>query len=1637
MKTVIETKCAGQQAAPDTRRRAVAGRLFAAGCIWLAALLLVGTMASTGATAATDSPLARDIQALAAYGDRSTGSPGAGQAADYIEAVFRGQGYDTLGRFRFQVPVREHRGSALRRRPGAPPLAVSPLLANAISPGTLPVEGIQGPLVYAGNGTLAEFNGRDVVDAIVLMEMTSGKHWLNAANLGARALIYIDRGESHRSRFKDKYELTPIDFPRFWVSHTALQEYLALDEDVARADLPSRVHLTAQIAWRDTEAENIFCLVPGVDPTLAEELVIVEAFYDSSVYVAGHAPGADEAGGIASLLGLARYFKEHPPQRSVLLLATAGHAQGLAGMREAVWSFHATSREFILKRKMLAGELKQAQKVAANLSPAALTAPDPDEALVTAFIDAVKTEADQVSRRLMRLRLKAEDGAGEDQIRRLALQRQVLRGLSWKTTFTELSDQEREALASLIPQARALAEAKARDARSQLALLKETMAFRGVVRKHEIATVLSLHLSSNGDGVGAFNQGWLYALRPHRASARVSPYSLLEETLRRTAHGVTDDLGLPPLFKDSLRPSRLKSWESYLPDEPQMGGEVAAMAGLHGITLATTHDLRKFWGTPFDTAAHIDWAYAEQQHRFVTALIHRLAGQPSLHTGDFPRDGMSRLTGRAKFIRQGELFAEQPAPGTMLLAFQGPAIYHAMVDQLGRFELRGISDKKLVYDKVILEGYRFDPTTGRTLWAIDKDETGKNAYRVKMQRQEMETDLIMFVCRQSTLFGLLEPRSFRYMTKINLLDGRLEAAPLRYWWSRIDTRESTMTTVLLQPGTRFKLTLSDTVLNKKLILTRATERRPEGVGYRVDDWPRLYHTEYRVAEDMWRLLNPRLQSLEQNGIHNESLRAIEDEGRRALEDARQALAAKTYDRFMEAATRSWALASRVYNQVEGTQKDVLFGVLFYIALFVPFAFCAERLLFGYRNIHKRIVAFLLILLLLIIVIYHVHPAFDLAYSPTVVILAFFIMGLSLIVTLIIFFRFEEEMALLQNRAVRKSAEEISRWKAFVAAFFLGVSNLRRRRLRTALTCTTLIILTFTIMSFTAVKSSRLHARIMFRADVPYQGFLLKTPNWQDLPPEAMGVLANIFAGGVAGPRVWLENEDRTRVTRIPVARGTASFESQGVVGLSAQEGRITGLDRHLVAGRWFTSDVEPAVIISQRMAENLTVPMGELDQAEVVIWGNRYKVVGVFDGRRLEAQTDLDGEPLTPVTFPSEVSTLMTEIEMEALESGEDVQAFQSRYQHTAADLTVYMPYRTLMAIGGRLKAMALVPPDSIETRAAARNLTDRFGLELFSGEPGGTFLYHSSDTIQYSGVPNILIPLVISVFIVLNTMISSVYERRGEIGIYTSVGLAPSHVSFLFIAEALAFAVLSVVLGYLVAQTAAKLFADTALWAGITVNYSSLAGVAAMLLVILVVLVSVIYPSRVAANIAIPDINRSWRMPDPQQSRIDITLPFLVKYSEQQSLSGFLLSHFAGHQDVSHGLFSTGEIAFETDAQPSATSPAQEAPREAEACFHMTSRVWLAPFDFGIMQRVVIFFCPSEDNPGFLEIRVRLTRETGEVNAWGRINKAFVNDLRKQLLIWRSMDAWTLAHYANELEKAAAVEAAQTPRAPSLGTAS
>ena len=320
---------------------------------------------------------------------------------------------------------------------------------------------------------------------------------------------------------------------------------------------------------------------------------------------------------------------------------------------------------------------------------------------------------------------------------------------------------------------------------------------------------------------------------------------------------------------------------------------------------------------------------------------------------------------------------------------------------------------------------------------------------------------------------------------------------------------------------------------------------------------------------------------------------------------------------------------------------------------------------------------------------------------------------------------------------------------------------------------------------------------------------------------------------------------------------------------------------------------------------------------------------------------------------------------------------------------------------------------EGVDNRRLARDLSDRFGLMIFSGEEDGTYIYNASDAFSYSGVPNIAIPLIISIFIVLNTMIGSVYERKREIGIYTSVGLAPSHVSFLFIAESMAFAVLSVVLGYLAAQVSASLFAGTSLWAGITVNYSSLAGVGAMILVMLVVLISVIYPSKVAADIAIPDVNRAWTLPAPENGALSIQFPFLMKRGEQASMAGFLLAYFRDHRDISHGRFSTGSAAMEQGCAATSADGGYD-----PECLVIRVRVWLAPFDFGIMQSTVLRFRPDPENPGYVTVEADIERESGEESTWVRLNRPFLHELRKQLLLWRSMDAEAHRRYGEMAEE-------------------
>ena len=190
--------------------------------------------------------------------------------------------------------------------------------------------------------------------------------------------------------------------------------------------MSAEIRLASDARWENSTSENVYAIIPGTNPQLQEQVILVEAFYESTATVGGLSPGADEAVGVATLLELARYLVQHPPGRTVLLAATGGHAQDLAGMRELVWSLSTRSKEMRDMQRELKALIKRTRKTISALknptftsdpgtAAAASSAPDEsaDKLIYEALLERIKTESDLISRELMQLRL-LHSGSGDN-----------------------------------------------------------------------------------------------------------------------------------------------------------------------------------------------------------------------------------------------------------------------------------------------------------------------------------------------------------------------------------------------------------------------------------------------------------------------------------------------------------------------------------------------------------------------------------------------------------------------------------------------------------------------------------------------------------------------------------------------------------------------------------------------------------------------------------------------------------------------------------------------------------------------------------------------------------------------------------------------------------------------------------------------------------------------------------------------------------------------------------------------------------------------------------------------------------------------------------------------------------------------
>jgi hypothetical protein len=567
--------------------------------------------------------------------------------------------------------------------------------------------------------------------------------------------------------------------------------------------------------------------------------------------------------------------------------------------------------------------------------------------------------------------------------------------------------------------------------------------------------------------------------------------------------------------------------------------------------------------------------------------------------------------------------------------------------------------------------------------------------------------------------------------------------------------------------------------------------------------------------------------------------------------------------------------------------------------------------------------------------------------------------------------------------------DVSRAGTLLAAMQMGISTMRRRPLRTALTAVTIVLLTFTILSF-ASFGTRVGVVRIFAAPRPaYAGVWLRDVNWRALTVDGLDVLNGRWGGEAeVFARYWIcprtPDDAGVLLTR---ADGARPVTVRGVLGLDPGE-RARRPDLAALVG----ADLDGRVLVTRSVADALGARPGDA----VLLAGVPLRLGPHLDGAAFSAAHDMDGSSILPVDF-SEVRSVRApeaSAEQSVLEA--------ATWTSVPADAAVVVSAATARRIGAQIHGVSLYTRDAATAARVAEDLARMLPLPASATLDSGVYRHVLGTLVEASGVADLFFPILLGGLVIFGTMLGSVADREREIYTFSALGLAPRHVAGLFLAESMVYSLIGGMGGYLLAQAAVRILtamAENGLVRVPQMNVSSTNTIVTLLIVMGTVLLSAVYPALKASRSANPGLMRSWRVPAPRGDELDVVFPFTVSEYDLTGVVSFLREHFDAHGDTGLGRFMASETALV---------------RQPDGRLGLRARLMLAPFDLGVSQDFVLSSAPSEI-AGIDEVRIRLRRASGQPKDWQRLNRVLLDDLRRQFLIWRALSREAMEQYRHQ----------------------
>jgi len=599
-----------------------------------------------------------------------------------------------------------------------------------------------------------------------------------------------------------------------------------------------------------------------------------------------------------------------------------------------------------------------------------------------------------------------------------------------------------------------------------------------------------------------------------------------------------------------------------------------------------------------------------------------------------------------------------------------------------------------------------------------------------------------------------------------------------------------------------------------------------------------------------------------------------------VEESLLLLSKGLFDQSFAKLRSAYILSSEVENTLKGliqSSSQALFPLLF-LFLFIASAsayLIVERSTFleittGNRKVLISVISLVgaIFYIFLITLFYIIFPGCRLIPRSTYIIMSIFTFVFGKIAALL-FARFSQEKE-NRNRSIQFKS-------AIAMAFSLGSRNLRRRKMRTLINLTSIIILVFGFITLTSVSPRYGLSKRELKPVLPVDALLIRD--------EPLGGSLGSFVSLPESFIEWLESYPNVtlispKAENSPVTLGKPlgrlyseagkSMDVLGIIGIiPSKEANITGIDRIVDEGNYLEDDDLKGILISSSLRESLKVDVGDK------LYGFRQEFIirGFFDNEAIRGFLDLNG-----LTFlPHYIQPM----------------AGPAPCPENNIIIVNYEKALTLPRVSTSRVAVQL--HNNIESyESLAKIIALTYEYKVYVSHPRSLTLYSLGRYVEAQG-GELIFPLMVLVMLnVGSSMFAAVNERRNEIATLSSLGLNPTHIAVLFVVEALIIGFIGGGFGYLLGISGYRI---ASLLGGLQVRekVSVEWGIASIFLSGLTAVIASLIPALRSSTLVTPSLLRKWRIEESENSlRIDkpyvLDLPIKLMSREIEPFTTFIV---------------------------------------------------------------------------------------------------------------------------------------------------